>query len=238
MLLQKIALFISRKIFRAEVRGLDRFPDGPCLIVGNHNGIGVVNPEIWIFGSAYLNEKNLRPMKVLGHDLALKLPLVRSFARETLGYVPNSISTAVENLKAGHNVLVYPGGSWESCRPTSERDKIDFKSRTGFMKIAQEAGVPIVAVVAAGAHDGVYIWKRGHRIAKFLGLQKFLRIDSFPIGLSFPFVFHTGLLPFLPIPRKVIIEILPPIPPEEASSVTALMQAKLDTLVRELPRSK
>lgn len=49
-LFQKLVLNFTNKYFSAEVSGMENIPPGACLMVGNHNGIGVVNPEIWIFG--------------------------------------------------------------------------------------------------------------------------------------------------------------------------------------------
>jgi 1-acyl-sn-glycerol-3-phosphate acyltransferase len=243
-LLHGLSLFISKRYFRAEVRGMNNIPSGPCLLVGNHNCIGVVNPEIWIFGSHYHLQKNLRSLKALGHDFVMRVPLLWRLAQKYLGYVPNNFPTAVKTLRDGHNVLVYPGGGWESCRPSCERDLIDFKQRTGFVKLAREGKVSIVPVVSAGAHDGVFIWKRGSRIAKLLQLHRLFRIDAYPIGFSFPFVFHIGLLPFFPLPRKVLIEILPPIDidseksdAENAERIVASMQSCLTRLASELPRS-
>ena len=236
--LRRTALFFSRNYFRAEVRGLSHIPEGPCLLVGNHNCIGVVNPEIWIFGAHYLSDKKRRPLKALGHDIVTRIPVASALSVKYLGYIPNNSQAAVQSLKEGNNVLVYPGGGWESCRPSSERDRIDFKNRSGFVKVARAAGVPIVPVVSSGAHDGVYIWRRGHRIAKWLGLHRLFRIDAFPIGLSFPFLIHVGpLFPFFPLPRKVKMEILPPVFIEKdlndveiAQKIVSMMQETLTSL--------
>lgn len=248
-LLRKLTLGISKHYFKAEVRGLDNIPEGSCLLVGNHNGIGVVNPEIWIFGSHYFTYLSRQsPLKALGHDLVLKVPFISSLSKQYLGYIPNNFESAKKALMEGCQLLVYPGGGWESARPSADRDLIDFKQRCGFVKLARESGVPIVPIVATGAHDGLYVWRRGARIAKLIGLHRVFRIDVFPLGLSFPFGIHVGpLFPFIPLPRKVIIEVLPPIQIDEqaglndshiACNIIEAMQAAMDRNVSELPRSK
>jgi hypothetical protein len=110
--------------------------------------------------------------------------------------------------------------------------------------------VPIVPVVSAGAHDGWYVFTRGERIARLLGLKRLFRLEVFPIAIAFPtgLIFGTGW-PYLPLSRKILIEVLEPIvlsgDPESKSDlrknyllVTSRMQDALDRLVAELPRSK
>lgn len=244
-LLRKTLLYLIKRYFRATVKGFEYIPDGPCLFVGNHNAIAAMSPEVWIFGSYYFETKD--NLKVLGHDLVLKIPGLSFLAKKYLRYIPNDYESAKRSLGQGAQVLVYPGGGWESCRPSRDRDRIDFKNRSGFIRLAREANVPIVPIVSTGGHDGVYIWKRGQSLAKTLQLHRFFRIDTFPLGLSFPCVLHIGpFIPFIPLPRKVILEILPPINVHElkgvddhakANDIVEHMQKAMDDNVKLLPRS-
>ena len=52
----------------------------------------------------------------------------------------------------GALVLVFPGGDYDSYRPTFE-NKIDFAGRTGYVRTAIESGVPIVPIVSIGAQE-------------------------------------------------------------------------------------
>ncbi len=214
--IQNFIFKLTRLYFSANIKGLENIPKGPCLLVGNHNAISVVSPEIWIFGSNYFLEH--KKLRVLGHDIVLKIPILAGFARKYLFYVPNNLESAKSELERGYHVLVFPGGAWESCRPSAQKDQIDFKNRTGFIRLARIAKVPIVPIVSVGAHDGLYVWKRGERIAKLLRFDKIFRVDTFPIGLSFPFIFHLGpFFPFIPLPKKVTMEVLPPIETDKLS---------------------
>lgn len=205
--------------FKPTLIGFENIPHGPCLLVGNHNCIAVFCPEVWIFASEYFKTKS--ELSVLGHDLVLKLPIVSQLAKKFLYYIPNNHQSALYSLSKGKKILLYPGGAWESSRPTREKNIIDFKKRSGFITLAREAGVPIVPIVSTGAHSGIYIWRRGARIAKWLRLSKKLRLDTFPIGLSFPFLFHIGpFFPFIPLPSKVILEVLPPLTIENEAPQT------------------
>ncbi len=106
-------------------------------------------------------------------------------------------------------VLVYPGGGWESSRPS--RDKIDFHDRHGFVELALRWGVPIIPVVGAGLHDGWHVLTRGDRIAKFFHLKTLMRTDVFPIAFALP----TGL---------VIGPAAPPIHPQIFARTTTLLR--------------
>lgn len=211
--------------YRVEVRG--EVPEGPCLLVGNHNFGMYANPEVYILGS------HVPELKQLAHDLLFKVPGVRSVTRH-FNAIPAKHEDALRALREGHRVVVFPGGAWESFRPSSQRDLIDFKGRSGFVRLAREAGVPIVPVVTAGGHDGWWILSRGERIAEALGLKRF-RIEVFPIGFAAPFGLLIGPTPFIPLPHKIICEICEPIHDvTDAAQVVSVMQKKLTELASEL----
>jgi len=187
-------------------------------------------------------------MKALDHDLVMKLPFLSFLSKQYLRSIPNDFQSAKKSLKEGWQILVYPGGAWESSRPTTHRDRIDFNGRSGFIRLARDAGVPIVPIISTGAHDGLYIWRWGHRLAKLFRFDKLFRVDTFPIGLSFPFIFYIGpFVPFLPLRRKVILDVLAPLyveslagadDGEKSKYLVAQMQKAIDSAVKQLPRSE
>ncbi|HYU57364.1 MAG TPA: 1-acyl-sn-glycerol-3-phosphate acyltransferase, partial [Actinomycetota bacterium] len=150
---------------RAEVRGFERVPAAPTLLVGNHNG-GIVIPDTWITGLgwyAYFGVE--RPMRSLVHSAVMSLPIVGDAMRK-LGSMPASPENARLGLRRGEDVLVYPGGDVETWRPWSKRNEIDFDGRTGFLRMAAEEGVPIVPVVSIGAHETLVVLTDGKDLAK------------------------------------------------------------------------
>ena len=54
-------------------------------------------------------------------------------------------------------LLVYPGGDYEVFRPSWERHKVDFDGRMGYVKLAREAGVPIVPVASVGGQESCVV---------------------------------------------------------------------------------
>ena len=236
---------LIERYFDAEVFGMEHIPAGPAMVVGNHSG-GVMTPDSFIFLRHYLLHCEFEdPPIPLAHDALFGVPYIRDFLRGG-GAIPASRENAVEALKQGRKLLVYPGGDWETHRPSSERDKIDFGGRAGFIKIAMQAGVPIVPVVAAGAHDGWFVITRGERIAQRLKLDKIFRIKVFPIALAAPFGLLLGPVSVhIPLPCKIRIRVLEPIEllgerddawavEENFRRVTDTMQAALTELARPL----
>ena len=82
---------------------------------------------------------------------------------------------------------MFPGGDHDVFRPSSERNKIDFDGRTGYVRTALDAGVPIVPIVSIGGQEDQIHLSRGELLAKLLGLEKRLRTKYLPVTFGFPF---------------------------------------------------
>lgn len=109
-------------------------------------------------------------------------------------------------------MLVYPGGDYETFRPTWHSDRIEFGGRRGFIKLALERGVPIVPVVAIGGQETALFATRGERAAEVTGWSKLTRIKVLPVALGPPFGLSVlDLPPRLPIPAKITVEVQQPI---------------------------
>lgn len=197
--------------FRAEVNGLDLVPDEPVLFVGNHSG-GASAPDSFVFQLAYLTKFTVdgRPLFSLGHQIVTGAPVFGKYARK-FGVVTAGFEAAVQILRDGNSVLVYPGGDVDALRPWFDRNKITFDGRQGFLRLAHEAGVKIVPVVATGGHDTFLVLNDGRKTAKQLGVDKLLRVKTLPITLSFPWGFLPGGLPYIPFPAKIRVQVLDPI---------------------------
>lgn len=202
---------ISTLYFRGEVRNLDNIPEhGPVLLVGNHSG-GNLTPDTIVFNTAFCTYFGVeRPYYQLAHNLVLASPvgpLLRKY-----GTVSASHEHAREALAAGAAVLVYPGGDWEVHRPSWERHTVDFAGRKGFIRLALEAGVPIVPVVSVGGQETALFLTNGNWLARLLGVDRSLRLKVLPISLALPWVINFGdFLSHLPLPAKLTIDVLPPI---------------------------
>ncbi|WP_183095850.1 1-acyl-sn-glycerol-3-phosphate acyltransferase [Nocardioides stalactiti] len=196
--------------FRAEVEGFENVPqDEPVLFVGNHSG-GAGVPDTWLFLLAYNTYFTVegRPLVGLAHRVITEAPVIGDLARR-FGMVKAGPDRAREVLEQGANVLVYPGGDVEALRPTRDRNRIVFDGRKGFLKLAHDAGVKIVPVVATGGQETVIVINDGRKTAKALRLDTLLRIKSVPLVLNSPWLMLP--LPTVPLPAKIRMQVLPPI---------------------------
>lgn len=228
--------------FRCQVHGLDNLPRTPFLGVANHSG-GILIPDTLLWISAYHNRGENPPLVTLCHDGMFHYPKFLSEWLAKFGAIRAEQELALKALKSGFAVQVYPGGDHDACRPFSQRNKIVFAGRKGYVQLAREAGVPIVPVVSIGAHEALVILFEGRKIASFLGVDKRFRLKSFPLSLCLPWGMWLGPIPgYLPLPTKVELSVLPPMTVEGSDDdfdlrVRELMQDELDRLAskRRLP---
>ena len=235
---------ISTLWFRGEVRNMGNIPEkGPVLLVGNHSG-GNLTPDTIVFTVAFCTYFGVeRPFFQLAHNLVLASPVGPLLRR--YGTVSASHEHAREALEAGAAVLVYPGGDWEVHRPTWEGNTVDFNGRKGFIRLARDAGVPIVPIVSVGGQETALFLSHGGGLARLLGVDKTLRLKVLPISIALPWIINVGdFFSHLPLPAKITVEVLEPIDLEERfgedfdldqvyEHVTGEMQAALDGLAAE-----
>jgi 1-acyl-sn-glycerol-3-phosphate acyltransferase len=196
--------------FRGEVRGIENVPtDGPALLVGNHSG-GTLIADSFVFGTRFYEHFGPdRRFHQLAHDIAAMLP---GLGIRQWGVVRASHDNARKAFELGAPVLVYPGGDYETFRPSWESDRIDFGGRKGFIRLALEQNVPIVPVVAIGGQETAFFLGQGRKISRRLGLERLTRIKVFPVQIAPPFGVTLLDLPIrVPLPAKITVEVLPPI---------------------------
>ena len=136
-------------------------PDGPFLGVGNHSGAGLI-PDTLVWLAHYHSADRPTPLLTLAHDqmfASFPEPLKRWVAR--FGAIRADPQLALSALQSGCAVQVYPGGDHDACRPFSQRNRIVFAGRRGYVALAREAGVPIVPVAAVGGHETLVILSEG-----------------------------------------------------------------------------
>ena len=241
---------LLRVWFRPRIRGMGNIPaTGPVLLVGNHSG-GNMAPDTSIFTAAFVHHFGAeRPFYQLAHDLVLAMPQTRMLQLPKYGTVSASHEHAEAALRAGAALLVYPGGDYETHRPSWDANKVDFGGRTGFIRLALRTDVPIAPIVSIGGQETALFLSRGSGLAHLLHLDSALRLKVLPISLALPWGLNVGdMLGHLPLPAQITIEVLPPIDlrkqfgrePDVAEiydHITGRMQAKLDELAahRHLP---
>jgi len=234
--------------FAPVVQGLERIPAGPALFVGNHSG-GFVTPDSYILFCALYRRFGVAGVPYgLGHDLIFRVPGLGS-AQALVGVVPAGHGNGLALLARGRKLIVYPGGDVETMRPWRDRYRIVFDGRTGYVRLALRAGVPIVPVVSAGGHSTLFVIDDMRGLARRLGTRRLFRTRVWPLFLSVPWGLALGpWMFFVPMPSRILVETLAPIRfersgPEAAADdayvracadrVESAMQAALDRLADE-----
>jgi 1-acyl-sn-glycerol-3-phosphate acyltransferase len=230
-----------RRYFRAEVQGIDRMPAaGGALVVSNHSG-GMLTPDVLVFAPEFYRHFGFdRPLYTLAHYGIFIGPLGNLLRRT--GVIEATRGNAARALRSGAVVLVFPGGDYDSYRPTFTANVIDFAGRKGYVRTAIETGVPIVPTVSVGAQQTQLFLARGDSIARRLGLTR-ARMEILPLSVGFPFGPSVIFPPNLPLPAKITTRVLDPIDvvaefgedpdvDEVDLHVRAVMQRALDELSR------
>jgi 1-acyl-sn-glycerol-3-phosphate acyltransferase len=170
----------ARLWFRPTVAGWENIPAQPFLCVANHSGYGVMEILtllcLWAgrFGTS-------RPVAGLAHDIGLWWPF--RLVVLPIGGLRASGAAGQLPLSRGFPVLVFPGGDVDALRPFSARYQVVWGGRSGFLRTARDAGVPVLPLVIAGSHAQYTLLPGGPTIARLLGLRR-LRLATWPVPLG------------------------------------------------------
>jgi len=231
-----------RRYHRHEIDGHLDDPGEQVLFVANHGFGGIFDLNVAALVSANHLINVQRPTTILIHQMTWTIGLGRFV--EAYGVRPASRQAAEEGFARGHHVLVLPGGDLDAFKAHRDKDKIVFGGRSGFARLALDAGVPIVPIVTAGAGDSLLVLSDGQKLAKALKLDRLLRLKALPVSLSFPWGLNVGLvglLPYIPLPSKLRPRVLPamrPEPEETAESFAARVEAAMQDALDELTRAR
>lgn len=202
-----------RRYFPLDLQGMENIPPAPVMVVSNHSG-GTSIPDVWGFlVSWYRRFGTGRAIHPLAHEMIVSTKLVGPYfaARGILRATRPLAMRALLHFQ--HDIMVMPGGDIETWRPWTHRYRVEFGGRSGYAAMAIEAGVPIVPVAHAGAHDTLLVLSDGRWLARLLHLRHIVRANVWPIHLSLPWGLAMGPLPHLPLPARLRYRIGAPIDP-------------------------
>ena len=144
--LSKIIPRPARSLVRllvGELKVVGSLPEGPVLLCSNH----VSYRDVFLFGMVRSSAR------LLVHPLVFSFPFLKKFALRW-GFVQVSIDDAVALLNQGQTVAICPTGLVEA----HGQSVLPFK--TGAVRIAQQAGVPLVPVYFSyGSYPGLWIMR-------------------------------------------------------------------------------
>ena len=228
----------NRRYFRLRAEGFESLERGPVLYVGNHNG-GIAGPDLCCtLGSLWDARGPEAPLYALAHDFAMRQFQRLGAVLQRFGALRAKPENAIRALRAGAQVLVYPGGDLDAYRHARRRDEVVLGPRAGFVRVAQAAKVPIVPIVAQGAHRSAYIFSEGEEIARVLRLKRWARLERFPLALALPWGLALGpWVPYLPLPFRIQLRVLRPIPAPEGAdpeSIRERVRTEMQTALNDL----
>ncbi len=225
----------TRRYVRLHVEGLENITRDPALFVGNHNG-GIFGPDLLCTLATLWSELGPEaPLYAMAHDFAMRqfTPLGRVLRR--FGALRAHPDNARRVLSAGGQVLVYPGGDIDAYRSFRRRDQVVLGERVGFLRVARDAGVPIVPVVAQGAHRSALILYEGAGLARRVRMKRWARLERFPVAICLPWGLALGpWLPYLPLPFAVRLRFLPAVRVQPGASLGGSLARVRDSMQRAL----
>ncbi len=239
---------LSTYYFRTSFRDLENIPrEGPFVAVANHGG-GPLLPDVFMLVARWWDLFGTeRPAYAMVHDLAFRVPVLRDLLL-SLGALPASRENASRVLASGATLLAFPGGEQEAQRSFRRRNRINFRGRKGFIKLALEHGTPIVPIVNVGGHEVYLTLISSAFLARVTALRRLTGLKTLPVNLGLPWgIWSTSFLPYLPLPAKMTFRVGKPVflpkDPELAkdrlfvaqvyTEIVGTMQTMLDELQAE-----
>lgn len=218
--------FLLERWWRIEVPGIEGLPEaGPCLLVANGSGLLPYDGLMIAHAVARRHPAHVRP-RFLVADWLITLPFAQPFLAR-LGGIRACRENAQRILRTGGWVVAFPEGVKGAAKVFRQRYRLQRFGRGGVVRLAIEAGAPLVPVAVIGAEEAHPVLFKLRLPARAFGLP-FL-----PVTPTFPWLGPLGLVP---LPSKWSIRFGEPISlahiePEAATD--ELLVSRLTSELRE-----
>lgn len=144
--------FLYDRWFRTEADGFEHIPDGGALLVANHAGAFPPDaPQIQWTVRRHLD----RDVYMMGENLLSRTPVLNWLFRRAGGIEANPETARRLLGEEGCLALVFPEGTKGTGKHVSQRYRLQRFGRGGFVRVAMDAGVPIVPVAVLGAEEAM-----------------------------------------------------------------------------------
>ena len=143
-----LAAGLARAWFKPKFVGIENLPDKPALFIGNHAFMAV---DAALF-HLYLYYDHGRYVKALG-DKTLFANTQYAAIAHAMGGVSGQAPIVERLMARGDDLLLYPGGAYESVKPPEARYQLQWKQRYGFVRLAAKAGYTVVPVASVGPDE-------------------------------------------------------------------------------------
>ena len=209
--------FLYERYWRVEAMGQHHLPkSGPVLFVANHSGALPFDGAM-ICTSLHVHDG--RVARFLYDRFVAAVGPVDTFYRRVGGVVA-SRENALELLKRGEQVVIFPEGVSGVAKPFSDRYRLRSFS-PGFARMALALDIPIVPVAVVGAEEIYPLVGRAESVGKVFGMP------YLPITPFFPVL---GLLGTLPLPTKWYMKFGKPIRLAVGDDEAKWLRARLEAM--------
>lgn len=203
--------FLRERWWRIDIRGGETLPpEGPALFVANRAGLLPYDGLMISDAVARLRGPEHRPRFLIA-DWLITLPFVQSTVAR-LGGVRACRENAERLLGDAQSVVAFPEGQKGAAKVFAERYRVQRFGRGGVVRLALEAGVPLVPVAVVGSEEVHPVLFKLETAARAVGLP------FVPVTPTFPWL---GPLGAIPLPSKWSITFGRPLPPPPEASVAA-----------------
>ncbi len=137
-----------KSVCRPMVFGAENIPEQPCLFVGNHSLFALDGAIIL----PLFNKELGRFPRAMGDRFLFSVEPVTSLLMSN-GLVMGHPQVCAALMEDQQDLLVFPGGAFEAVKPASERYRLQWKERYGFVKMAAQYGYTIVPFGLVGPDD-------------------------------------------------------------------------------------
>ncbi len=142
------AAALTRAWFKPCFVGLENLPETPALFIGNHAFMAL---DAVLF-HLYLYYDHGRYIKALGDKSLFANPYYATVAH-AMGGVSGEAPVVERLMARGDDLLLYPGGAYESIKTPEARYELQWKQRYGFVKLAAAAGYTVVPLASVGPDE-------------------------------------------------------------------------------------
>lgn len=216
--------FLYRSYWRVDVDGIGNVPaSGPALLVANHAGAMFPWDALMLQAAMRLDHPARRDLRPLVGSVAWRFPFLGSLLART-GAARACVENAMTLLERGEIVAAFPEGAAGLGKPFSHRYRLQRFGRSGVVRAAAAAGVPIVPVAIVGAEEIHPMIGRWSLPARLLGLP------YVPVTPTFPWL---GTLGLIPLPTRWTMRFGEPIPApaRPGDDVTDLLRARIQDML-------
>jgi 1-acyl-sn-glycerol-3-phosphate acyltransferase len=186
-------LFIYRKYFRVEPKGLKNVPAGRVLLISNHSGQIPLDAAM-ICIAMIVDAEPPRMLRSMVETWVPTLPVLSWFFPR-VGQIVGTRENCQRLLEREEAILAFPEGVRGISKTFAKRYQLeDFG--LGFMRLALRTGAPVVPVAVVGAEEQI------PSVVSFKPLAKLMGAPAFPVTPTFPWLGPLGILP-LPVKYRI-----------------------------------